>query len=219
MSHRAHREIVSGCAGGIRGCPLHPPPFSSTAEDGRLLYWFAWRLELCQASRAAGHSAKPHWPIKISQRHLRLMVIRFMALSHFLFTDFLPQFFVREAYSLRRCRGLFLKDTAHMMQQPGNGLEQEFPARFFPDDIVNRAVTLLHLLNQRHRQIAQLHRLLDDKVLDLLEFLLSGKRQTLRKIVPVSAQDVLPQLVPEAISLHDSRVLRQLIHDLIHYIF
>ena len=27
--------------GGIRGCPLHPPPFSSTAEDGRLLYWFA----------------------------------------------------------------------------------------------------------------------------------------------------------------------------------
>ena len=147
------------------------------------------------------------------------MVIRFMALGHFLFTDFLPQLFIREANPLRWCGGLLLKDTAHMMQQPGNRLEQKFLSHFFPDDTVERSVTLLHLLNQRNLQIAQFHRLLDDEILNLLEFLLPGKRQTIRQIVPVSTQDILPQIVPEAVSLHDSWALCQLVYDLIHYIF
>ena len=98
------------------------------------------------------------------------MVIRFMALSQFLFTDFLPQFFICEADTLSGRWRLFLKDMAHMMQKPGNGLEQEIPANFFQDNVLDRSILLPLLMCKILCQISQSYRLPDNKVFD------SGRR-------------------------------------------
>ena len=52
------------------------------------------------------------------------MVIRLVTMGQFLFPYFLPQLFIHKVNPMGR-RRLVLKCPAHMVQEPGNGLQQE----------------------------------------------------------------------------------------------
>ena len=78
------------------------------------------------------------------------MVICFMALGHFLFTDFLPQLLVCEADASDWRWRLFLKDTAHMMQKPGNGLQENRLVRLLRSPFLILLAGFLQLFSQLH---------------------------------------------------------------------
>ena len=53
--------------------------------------------------------------------------------------------------------------------------------------------------------------------MNLAEFLLSGQREVLRQVFPIGPEDLIPEIIPQCVSLGDPRILLQLVHDLIHH--
>ena len=55
---------------------------------------------------------------------LLLVIVRFVAHSDFLFPDLLPQLAVHKRNPTTRRWGLFLKNTSHVMEEPGGAGEE-----------------------------------------------------------------------------------------------
>ena len=122
------------------------------------------------------------------------MVIRFVTMRNFLLPELSQQFSVGVVYRTGG-RLLLLKNAAHVVQEPGHGIEQQ-----------GRGMTVIslpcrHIRSCWHSMIllqlsAYPHRLLDYNVFDTFELLLPSEGNPFWQLVLVSPQNFLPHLIP-----------------------